>query len=610
VSQQNNRFVERENLPHFSSVFNYECLYPCFRTKVLPFQPLLTSLSSDSFPVAAAGARGSVSIVRSEVRKSVTWTLAKSGAPTYPSSTFLFRRFQLLPTAMNKSEKHIRCLPPRVFPLLVVSFLSGVLLQPFGNLVGENNFAQVIERSASRNVTTLKNVSSVADSLPTPNTHDDVETKSATSNKTTSKKTTDPMNATNNVVNAAAGSNAPNTSKIPLNPNETGPDVVENETTRFSGENHTTTVLVEAESRCWRSDCPFPRKNLIVLSHIPNAGWNDRMFIMGLFSDMAGYLCADLYVPSPHLMLHPGHNGGNPLEKDLMWSDIVDLKFGYNQTIQEIHQPPFVHEDDKSLRIISNSDDGNWEMFLQLENFTLAQVEGRGAFPEDHFIWEIRTNPYSMDLYTSDNPYHETHHRPESFPFRTPFWRNDGCIYMPMTSSSIYVKRVVNDVMRQIQITEFQGKGNSSITGAFHVRRGDAKGECDTSIERITRYLDCSFANTKSIGNFTLLLSTDELDWNYIDSLLAIPQRNSTLSHVRIQWLDRILRRTTRRLIENGQLPNRLQNNYFIFVVSNEIREMTSFELSQRRHQDCADCRPVERAIARKAAYRRESEGS
>lgn len=156
---------------------------------------------------------------------------------------------------------------------------------------------------------------------------------------------------------------------------------------------------------------------------------------------------------------------------------------------------------------------------------------------------------------------------------------------------------VAGEVLQSLNISLH--KGEKQFIGSLHIRRGDAKGMCDTSPEKIKRYLECSFANTQDLGDFTVLLSTDEEDPAYIEEVQSIPAGNETMSHIRILWLDSTVRNITMSLIETGDLPGFLWNNYFVFVVSNRIWKFTSFEMAQRRNFDCSDCNPVRNLISR-----------
>ena len=44
--------------------------------------------------------------------------------------------------------------------------------------------------------------------------------------------------------------------------------------------------------------------------------------------------------------------------------------------------------------------------------------------------------------------------------------------------------------------------------GIFHIRRGDAIGECDTTLNKISSYLACSLDNLEVYGKTSLLFIT------------------------------------------------------------------------------------------------------
>jgi hypothetical protein len=54
---------------------------------------------------------------------------------------------------------------------------------------------------------------------------------------------------------------------------------------------------------------------------------------------------------------------------------------------------------------------------------------------------------------------------------------------------------------------------SNSALGILHLRRGDVVDECDTNIDRMREYFQCSFNGTNNLGyNLTLLLTSDEKD--------------------------------------------------------------------------------------------------
>jgi hypothetical protein len=51
--------------------------------------------------------------------------------------------------------------------------------------------------------------------------------------------------------------------------------------------------------------------------------------------------------------------------------------------------------------------------------------------------------------------------------------------------------------------------------------RGNVVGECNTNIDRMREYFECSFNGTNNLGyNLTLLLTSDEKDMDYRKSII------------------------------------------------------------------------------------------
>ena len=357
----------------------------------------------------------------------------------------------------------------------------------------------------------------------------------------------------------------------------------------------------ETSSRpCWRSDCPIPRKNHIFVS-TNQAGIGDRKAVFSRFSNLAGYLCANLHVDTPRKLLHPKHNGGKPVSQALWWSDFFQFQFGYNQTLQR-KPNSFVNATDyrdasgraADLAITTSARTGNWETFHQVESFVLQQ--NKQSLSEEKFlVWHFKSWIFKTDLFTERNPKPQRP-LPDSYPslwIKRP--ENDtSCLYTDLKhlQPSVYVNKVVDSVMRKFP---------SSTVGVLHVRRGDSQHWCNTSIERMRSFMECSFANSQNLGNITVLFSTDEKDTHYIHQIIAIIEENPSLSHIRIVWLDELIRQILRDLIKRDMKLLRLRNNYFVYTVSRVITNYrAAFLLEQKRNINCADCSPIQDLIVPK----------
>mmetsp|Transcript_18979 Transcript_18979/g.34232 ORF Transcript_18979/g.34232 Transcript_18979/m.34232 type:complete len:187 (-) Transcript_18979:259-819(-) len=124
--------------------------------------------------------------------------------------------------------------------------------------------------------------------------------------------------------------------------------------------------------------------------------------------------------------------------------------------------------------------------------------------------------------------------------------------------------------------------------GMFHIRRGDAIGECDTTLRKISNYLSCSLDRIEMYGNISIMLSTDEHDPCYRNAIQGMIEALG----FRFVDLDAVVAEVVTdyaTLIPNG---SRLVNNMFIYKVeaNMEWHERIGFRMNQRRSQSCNSC--------------------
>jgi hypothetical protein len=317
------------------------------------------------------------------------------------------------------------------------------------------------------------------------------------------------------------------------------------------------------------------------------------LVVISRFANLAGYLCANLYVDPPHLLLHPKHNEGKPVSKDLTWADFYHFDFGFNQTLLEMPKDFVSASDVKDLAgrspefsITTTFSNGNWELFHLLENYVSQQVDNEES--NRYFVWHIRSWIFKMDLYQKEDPLQQLP-MPLSFPhlwIRSP--ANDcSCKYMDtqQLKPSEYINSIVQSVRNTIH--------DSQHVGVFHIRRGDSANWCNTSVATMKTYLECSFDDSTHLGNITVLLSTDERDLQYIEQILSVMDPLS-FSHIRIIWLDPMIRNHIQKeFVDQDPRLKRLQNNYFVYAVTKEIRMYADFFMEQKRNISCPKCSPI-----------------
>ena len=79
-----------------------------------------------------------------------------------------------------------------------------------------------------------------------------------------------------------------------------------------------------------RRECPNNNQypNIILLTHLGRAGWSDRVYMFLSILQLAGYLCAQLYVPRPNRVLSPKHNHNVELSLNVSWmNDLANFQF-------------------------------------------------------------------------------------------------------------------------------------------------------------------------------------------------------------------------------------------------------------------------------------------
>jgi hypothetical protein len=156
------------------------------------------------------------------------------------------------------------------------------------------------------------------------------------------------------------------------------------------------------------------------------------------------------------------------------------------------------------------------------------------------------------------------------------------------------------------------------IIGHFHIRRNDAIQECDTSLEKLKSYLNCSlpealsFLSSKEQNEHrsslvVVLVSTDEQDDQYRRDVLQLiedvqPQQppsqqgrtiNSSIRIIAMD-LDGMVHSLIQEAVAVGTMPARSDNQFYIFQCEQAVRKdpRIQFLLFQRR-SSCPACTNV-----------------
>ena len=149
---------------------------------------------------------------------------------------------------------------------------------------------------------------------------------------------------------------------------------------------------------------------------------------------------------------------------------------------------------------------------------------------------------------------------------------------------------------------------NAAI-GFLHILRTDSNNKCNTTLNRMRSYLQCSVIDVSS--NVTLLLLTDKTDPNYITGIQNIVENELGSSHKLIHldaWISRQLemmagntsqvQATIQKDDETGKwnanpIPLSYLNNYHLYLFGMFFANRAAFKLEQRRNILCNECDPI-----------------
>jgi hypothetical protein len=351
----------------------------------------------------------------------------------------------------------------------------------------------------------------------------------------------------------------------------------------------------KSKSGCWRQ-CEH-RRNKIVFDYYAG-GLGDRSVTFQGLANLAGYLCAVLVLPRPAFLLDRKHNEGRDMDISTTWNDFFNVTFRQDgaPSIVDLVNPNNVSERPDPVEIYGGEDYKQWYLitskngnsdvvvvdeFLQLEDYSFRQPPDATA----GFIWIVQRSYYGMrrslskELVLSSSPKRRVNASRELPPLEMLPLSPIGCSYQ-QSVAPLYIQTLARNMLEHIR-----QQAGPSVIGAFHIRRGDAKSQCNTRLQRMKSYLQCSFNGTES-RNITLLFRSDERDQKYRS---AIQTMVHDLGHTFID-LDALIKTFLKEAVKiDGGAELRL-SNYYVYALSQELITKVSFELKQHRKANCEDC--------------------
>jgi hypothetical protein len=340
-------------------------------------------------------------------------------------------------------------------------------------------------------------------------------------------------------------------------------------------------------NECWRR-CD-QRINRIVYLRRGNSGLYDRNYVIRELSQLAGFLCAKLVFSLPAEMLSPKHNQGKRISKTSKWTDYYNVTFKQDNSPTVEDLTPF-HRNSTNFKgwrqFSTRLADQAAQDFQNVSLSSWARKKGTKGF-----IWKINADFYGLSmwkmqqLWTNPKPQEGMHGFRKSMLPKVFGNQKDGCDYLNRDTIPSHIKLVMHGIWEDVTNISI---ANSTI-GFFHIRRGDAKHECDTTLEKMQRFITCSFNGTESkIGNITLLFASDEQDPGY---LKAIKDMAEDLGHVKVINVDELVLKHVQGAVADRRLPERMINNFFVFRIQDLLKwTYSSFSIEQRRTVACSDC--------------------
>jgi hypothetical protein len=398
---------------------------------------------------------------------------------------------------------------------------------------------------------------------------------------------------------------------------------------------------------CWRR-CRHRRNKIVLLPTATNGGGGglcDRATIFKTFLNLAGYLCATVHVLPTDQVLGSQHRHGHVQSlHDVPWSDLMDMRLLPGNT-----SDAFQEYNENASTLFPDNETNTWQRvsaharleghmkgitqsFEQIEILSWKQDKVEMSektltnnHTSDYFIWTIDAPFYmwadAFALYlqsrisktairesdsnnTSSRTGDDNEHVAKTIMLPTiDPQRFVGCTYSslyPPSHMQVIADRVWDALQNEQDVVQHKQRnqsyssqfsaGNMHMTvGYLHIRRNDATKYCNTSLERMKRFLECSLKKMATSGNkVVLLFSSDEESSEYRQGIRKIVMDNG---YGPFFDLDDMVRRAVQEDIEQRGFPKSRANNYYIFhTVWTIARQHSAFQLSQRRDQSCPRC--------------------
>mmetsp|Transcript_18443 Transcript_18443/g.50355 ORF Transcript_18443/g.50355 Transcript_18443/m.50355 type:complete len:572 (+) Transcript_18443:59-1774(+) len=410
--------------------------------------------------------------------------------------------------------------------------------------------------------------------------------------------------------------------------------------------------------------------NLVRLDGGGKSGLFDRIGIVNHLANIAAMFCARLEIPPPHIILARFHNRGQRIDKNLTWQDFVSYEFlTPNHTLKGVNDgksfPRVVWDillpegesttatlesssGARTVHIFNHTGDESGENdYYKMWKLVQLQKEQRRSASRPSFVYNM--NPQhgwrflrdiverrqvkgmmEMDDITDNEvipSFQVNRHKPCGHYVQYQF----PTLLINLAELVLQEAAMQSPPRDQKRIRKIAQADDLLWFGFLHLRRGDIAKNCDTSLEKMKSYFQCSFAGqqtakfmkqrvehqkrqVQAVGSnqddddmpFMIFLATDETDRKYRKDMLKMiehtheeeatvdsgngKKETRIFKPVRALDIDRLIMEVLKQEIERGNVPERYENNQSVFLIGRIIAQLAVFTLEQRKDLDCDGC--------------------
>jgi hypothetical protein len=333
-------------------------------------------------------------------------------------------------------------------------------------------------------------------------------------------------------------------------------------------------------------------------THTFRTGLYDRLSVLMRVTCLASSLCARVVTERPCSMLNETFNNGSPVPCDVSWDR-------YARFFTAKGKPLLVDIPPSPGHAPRQGSSQHWS----------ASLAAAGSLDPSLIVARQRTIVEPRNL-EEDEWVQATASLRQGKPFLWPLrWHEADRgkpSHLPVRQETLLaISRAYGGASRPVYADYGRGGEGSTrqlhaafarslklVPGEYlslHVRRGDAKGECDTRVDRVLSYVECMLGNEGLLeSDAPLLLFTDERDPRYLGLLLSGLRRLRRLSgghgqrgrSRRVYHGDRRLEELSRTMHSAG--GNTDEDNFRVFNAAAWVQQdaLAAYEMRDPSHSN------------------------